>query len=864
MIIFHISPAQNLLEKEISLNLKNQTIDSVLRSIENLSGLPFSYSNNILNNQEIVSIKVRNSSIKETLEKMFKDKRLQFLVVENHIVIKRENSNKNNNNRFTISGYVLDNLSGEVLIGANIVIPELNTGTISNEYGFYSITLPEGEYQINYSFLGYMNIIKTINLQRDIVVSEKMNFNRQFLGVVVVNAREKEDVVKAQKINMVNISPTDLQETPGFMGEKDIIKSLQLIPGVKNHGDGSSFFYVRGGDRDQNLILIDEAPVYNPSHLLGFYTSFIPEATKDIKLYKGNQPVKYGGRLSSVLHIRTKDGNDQRLSGSGSLGLFTHRFTLEGPLKKDKISLFTSIRRSNLNWLINQGSTNTDIRFSDFNFKINWRLNSRNRLFFSSYSGVDKMIIGAPEEDKFGIKWNNFAFTLRWNHLFSDRFFSNTTLTGSNYDYYLIISEANNEFWNSNISSLSFKNDFTFFHTPKTKQTFGFAFGGYTFNPGELVLQVDQGAFGYSEYFMKLASEVGLYHGFEHEFSKKLSVDMGYRLSFWNNIGPATEYGYNQVYQVTDTTIYADNNAYNGFEGFEPRVGMTYKIDSLSGISINYSKTKQYLQVLSNSISPFTSLEIWLPSGPNILPQKAKQYSIEYFKRIQNHNLDLTAEVFYKDMFNQIDYTDHARMLLNPLIEAELRFGTSWAYGLELLVKKQYDKIRGWIGYSYSRTRKKIKDLNNGEPFAPFYDRPHAINLNLSYYYSKRWLFSANWIYSSGSAISQPIGYFQYQGYTLPVYGAKNNARLPDYHRLDVSATLDLNSNSEKRFQHDITFSLYNAYWRKNYFSINYNKTFLDNGSIVIPSDMYKASDLVPTGKYIFGILPSITYNLRF
>ncbi|OFY35712.1 MAG: hypothetical protein A2W91_13935 [Bacteroidetes bacterium GWF2_38_335] len=767
------------------------------------------------------------------------------------------------NGKFTVSGFIKDKTAGETLIGASVYAKETNTGTTTNEYGFYSLTLNAGEYYLVISFLGYEDLIIPLILDKNQTISRNLSIKSEYIQVVEVNAENENKLIEKSIIGEVEMKPSELKTIPGFMGEKDIIKSLQMIPGIKSYGDGSSFFYVRGGDRDQNLILIDDAPVFNPSHLLGFYTSFIPEATKDVKVYKGDLPVKYGGRLSSVLEIRTKDGNMNTISGSGSLGAFTSRITIEGPIKKEKSSFFTSYRRSNLNWLLNNSSNNTNIYFSDFNYKINFTLNSNNRLFFSGYNGNDEMMM----DDNFGIKWKNNAFTLRWNHIFNDRLFSNTTLTTSSYNYFLIISEADTSYWNSSISNVSVKSDLTFFHNPGIKQTFGVFLGGYYFNPGEYIERsnpMNELRFGFSEYYTKNSAELGVYHGIEFEPAKNLNMNAGYRLTNWLNIGPATEYKYNNIYEVSGVKEYTSTSSYHSYGGFEPRISANYKLNGKSSVKAGYSRTLQYLQVLSNSISPFTSLEIWLPAGPYIQPQKANQYSAGYFRKIKNPALDVSAELFYKRMKNQIDYTDHANMLLNPYIEAELRFGTAFSYGLEIFVRKETGKLTGWFGYTYSKTRKTIKNINNDKPFAPFYDRPHDITLNLAYTLNKRWTFSASWVYSTGSAISLPIGFFNYQGITLPIYGEKNNARLPDYHRLDLAVVLNLNPKSEKRFKHNISLSLYNAYWRKNLFSINYNKLLLNDGSIVIPSDMYKASDLVPTSKYMTGILPAISYNLNF
>ncbi len=858
----------DLLHKKISIDIKNQPLPQVLDIISKKYDINFSYSNKLITDDIIVSIKEKKKTLQYVFDKMLKNHNIDYMVIENNIVFKKteakqEPSVKPKKNKYTVSGYLKDKATGELMISTSVYVKELHAGTITNSYGFYSLTLPEGEYNLIFSFIGYNDVIVPIKLNKDLHISQSLEFNDEFLSEVLVKANEDTDFLTGSQLSEVKMNAESFKTIPSFMGETEVVKSLQLLPGIKSYGDGSTFFYVRGGERDQNQILIDEAPVYNPTHLLGFFSSFVPEAIKDVKIYKGDFPANYGNRLSSVIDIKTKDGNMNTISGNAGFGLFMSRFSLEGPIKKQKSSFFVSYRRSNLKWLFNK-KTNQNLYFYDFNFKFNIRISQKDRIFFSGYSGKDNYTTIGLEKNNFGLKWKNGASTLRWNHLFNEKLFSNITLTASNYDYFLVISEQNNEYWNSKIANLSLKSDFTYYQTPELTIKFGISFTAHEFIPGKLHLNDNQIRASYPVINPKNAGETVLYLTNQQKINNKINISYGGRLSAWRNIGQATEYVFNENYLPIDTFTYDKAVVYHKYLNLDPKINLNLKLNSTNSLKFGINKTSQYLQLLSNSISPFTSLEVWVPSGPNIKPQKALQYSAGYYKKVKKYNFNFALEGFYKTMKNQIDYKDHANMLLNPLIEGELRFGTAKAYGMEIMINRTFGKLTGITSYTYSRIFKKIKDINNNEPFPAFQDRPHSFSLNVSYKLSKAWTCSANWLYSSGSAISVPTAFYYYNGYSLPVYGQKNNGRLPDYHRLDIMIKLNLNPDHKGSFKHCLVFTLYNAYWNKNYISVNYNQVELENGTFTVPGNMLNSGEYVPTSIYLLGTIPSISYSLEF
>ena len=856
------------LDSRISLDIKLEKLGKVLRQIEREGGFKFSYSRKIVPVQEKVTISVTNQSISNALSQLLTPLGIEFALVEKQVVLKKSKittvqppstPSVKTNSSFTVSGTIQDLKSGESLIGATIYIEELQSGSITNAYGFYSMTIPQGSYRFTYSYIGFKEVKKEITLNQNIELNIRLDEDTELLQEVIIDASHSIAFIENVQKGHTELRPVAVAQMPALMGEHDVIKSLQLVPGIKLFADGSTNFNVRGGDRDQNLILLDEAPIYNPSHVLGLFSTIIPDAAKDIKIYKGDLPVQQGGRLSSLIDIKTYEGNMTKFGLSGSIGLAASRLSVEGPLKKDKSSYFISGRFSNLNWFTrNIANSNAKIGFYDFNTKFNISLNKYNRLYFSFYSGLDNF----EDIGNSGIQWGNFAGTLRWNHIFNSRLFSNTTLYSSWYNYYLITSIPNNDRWHSSIANLSLKSDFSYFINPENNVYFGAKISFHGFNPGNY--EPGNGIMPQSVPVVpkKNANEVALYAGNEQQFFEKISIKYGLRLSVWQNIGPTTEYTYDENYNPINATQYNKGEIYNTYVELAPRLGLAYQISSGLSAKAFYTRSIQNVHLITNSISPFTNFEVWLPSSLNIKPQKADQIGAGLFMKWPEKSLALSGEVYYKWMDNQIDYIDHASMILNPFIEGELRFGKGRSYGGEIQLEKKQGTLTGWIGYSYSRSFRKIVEINNGKEFPTYFDRPHEISLFLSQKLGRKWDIGVNWIYNTGASITSPTGFYQFESQKVPIYAERGNDRLPDYHRLDFSVNFQLNRPGN-RFKHYINLSMYNFYGQHNPVYLNFNKTIASNGDLVVPGDLFPPPDQTASYTYIYNFIPSISYNFK-
>jgi len=863
VLIASILSAQKInLQQKITIVAKNKTLKSVLDEIQKKSDIKFSYNTQSINSDIKVTLIARKKSVNSILKNLFSDINIDFIPVEKQIVLKKKFVvpqkkpviKKRSTKTFTVSGYVRNEFDGEVLIGAGISLQNSFQGTMTNEYGFYSLSLLEGKYILNFSYIGYENNQIELNLNSNKNISQKLNIDASEIEIVVITEDDNIDVFEKTPLKQTKLTNKMITSNVGLAGEADVVKSIQNIPGITSYGDGSVLFYVRGGGKDQNLIMIDDAPIYNPSHLFGFFSAIAPDAVNDMKIYKNNFPVKYGGRLSSLIDIKTKDGNLYNWGFSGKITPFTGSYTIDGPVKKQKSTFLVNLRRSHINWLVK--NSYTDINFYDFHAKFNTKLNRKNRLFFSMYKGRDLLTVNIPAFGTAGLSWQNNALSVRWNHLYSDKLFSNTTLHTSKYDYFLYYSLENNNYWNSYIGNLSLKNDFTYFLNPENRIDFGLNINSYFFNPGNL-----NNDFFKRSVYASDAFENVLYIGHNTKIKEKFNLIYGIRLINWNNVGPSTIFSFDDNFQVSDTINYPEG-VFNTYINIEPQISIAYSFSNTLIAKISYDRHIQHLQLLSNSISPFTTLDVWMPSGLNIKPEKSHQFVAgmnKYFSEI-----NISAEIYYKTIQNLIDYDDHANMLLNPYIEGELRFGDAYSYGFEFSMQKQKGNFNFYSAYTYSRIFATIEDINGGEKFPARHDKPHNINLNVSYKANKRWKFNMNWVFSSGMRFSSPTGFFYYQSYNLPIYAEKNNDKLPDYHRLDISAILNLNKKETAKYKHDITFSIFNFYGRNNIIAVNFNKIQTDKGKFQVPVNLISEQEIIPTSKYLLGFMPSIAYSFKF
>ncbi len=754
--------------------------------------------------------------------------------------------------RFTISGNIKDKQTGEELIGATIYIREIKTGTTTNVYGFYSISLNPGQYNILYSFVGYASVEKSIELKENQTLNIDLQTREQQLKEVVITGERPDENIRKPEMSVIKMDIKSINKIPALMGEVDIIKAIQMLPGVQSTSEGSSGFSVRGGSPDQNLILLDEAIVYNASHLLGFFSVFNNDAIKDVTLYKGDIPASSGGRLSSLLDIRMKDGNQKNFSAAGGISTISSRLTLEGPLDKDRTSFLVAGRRTYVDLFL-PFAKNKDIRdnilyFYDFNAKINHRVNDRNRIFLSGYFGRDIF-----SNDFARMSLGNQTGTFRWNHLFSQKLFSNFTLIHSMYDYQLGTPEgnANSFLWKSKMQNQSVKGDFTWYANPNNTIRFGAAAIVHTFDPGIAKGTGDESLFTEYKLPLNYAIEYGLYLSNEQKVNDKLLIKYGVRLSAFQNIGRATVYNYDKDYNAIDSTIYSKGEIFNTWHALEPRLGANYMISTTQSVKASYSRTVQYVHLAQNSTAG-TPLDLWFPSSPNVKPQKADQFAIGYFKNLKDNTIETSAEVYYKLMYDVIDFKDNAELLLNPKLEGELRIGKGRSYGLELMVKKNNGKLNGWISYTWSATRRKIEGINNGQSYRAPYEKPHNISVILNYEFTERSSLSANWVYATGAPVTFPTGRAVIGNVIVPIYSDRNAYRLPDYHRLDLSYTLKEKNKKNRKWQGEWNFSVYNAYGRKNAWAINFTQE-QDN-----PLTTYAEKT------YLFSIIPAITYNFKF
>ncbi len=749
--------------------------------------------------------------------------------------------------KFTLSGHIGDAASGEELIGATIYIKELASGGVTNVYGFYSLTIPAGDYHIRYSYVGYESKTINIALHKDIIQNMELAVQEATLDEVIVKAEADNENIQSTDIGVVKMNVKEMTKIPVLFGEQDIIKTLTLMPGVSSGGEGKGGFYVRGGNTDQNLILLDEAPVYNANHLMGFFSVFNSDALKDIKLYKSGIPAQFGGRLSSVLDVHMKDGNLKKYSVSGGLGLISSRLTVEGPIVKDQGSFIVSGRRTYADLLL--GLMDPDYRdmslyFYDLNAKANYKLGDKDRLFISGYFGQDRL--GA---ENFGFNWGNATGTLRWNHIFHNRLFSNTSFIYSSYQYEIKVNRGNTDFSiKSGIEDYHLKQDYTFFANTNNTIKFGFDAIYHTFKPGAFVA-ADGSGLNDLVVDNKYAFESGIYVANEQKIGSRILLDYGIRLSMFNEVGPGTVYAYDSDGDIIGQEEYGSLDHMTTYWEPEPRIAFSYILNEASSLKASFQRNAQYIHLLSASTSD-NPTDVWMPSSSLIKPGKANQYSVGYFRNFFENMVETSVEIYYKDMADIVDYKDGADVLLNEHVESDLVFGKGRSYGIEMLFKKRLGRFTGWVGYTISRTEHQFDLINNGDWLPARQDRTHDVSLVGMYDINKKLSVSATWVYYTGDAVTMPSGRYMVDGNIVPYYTERNGYRMPDYHRLDLSLTLL--GKQTKKFQSSWNFSIYNAYARENAYSISFQE------SETVPGTMEAVQFS------LFSIIPSVTWNFKF
>jgi hypothetical protein len=768
--------------------------------------------------------------------------------------------------KFNLSGSVLEASSNENLFGVNIIVKELNIGTTTNEYGFFSIAIPEGTYTLQVSYIGFKTIQETVVMNQNIRRNFALVVSNQMLDEVILTDRVNKIEIRKPEMSVNKLTSKDIKELPVVLGEADILRAILTLPGVTNAGEGQSGFNVRGGGADQNLVLLDEAILFNSSHLFGFFSVFNPDAVKDLKLYKGGIPARFGGRLSSVLDIYQKEGNSKKFEMNGGIGLISSRLLAEGPLKKDKGSFLVAGRSSYAHLFLKLADNENSAYFYDLNTKLSYKLNENNNVYLSGYFGRDVFSISESFINTYG----NSVFNLRWNHLINDKLFSNLSMIYSDYYYGLEIDFVG-FIWDSGIKNYNLKYDFKHYLNEKTKLTYGFNGIYHEFNPGQIRPNNASSSINPETLDAKFAFEPAVYFDVEKQISERFTFNAGLRYSQFYRLGQQNMNVYendqavvfNSVFQIYEkatpigTISYDRNESIANFDNFEPRLAMSYVLNDQTSIKASFQRMAQYLHLISNTQSP-TPLDVWTPSDNFLKPQTSDQYAVGYYKNFSEDVFSFEVETFYKRINNRIDYIDGADLIANRAIEQVVLNGRARAYGMEVLFRKNSGKFNGWIAYTLSRSEQQTSGrtpeetgINNGNWYKTGFDKLHDLSIVANYKLSSKWRFGATFALQTGQPVTFPNGQYEFMGIRVPSYGARNEDNLPAYHHLDVSATLTPDRNDGRNWQGEWVFSIYNLYNRRNAASIAFrqNETTGLNEAVRLS---------------IFGIIPSVTYNFKF
>ena len=776
----------------------------------------------------------------------------------------------------TLSGYITDGNNGEALIGAKIFIPSTKQGAITNTYGFYSLTLPVGKYTVEYRYASYLTVTKEIDLSKDITLNIELGSSVNNLNEVEISAKKGENVNSA-KLGQVELEMEQIKTLPAFMGEVDIIKTIQLLPGVSSVSEGGQGFYVRGGGPDQNLVLVDEAVVYNAAHLFGFFSVFNADAVKSVNLTKGGMPANFGGRMSSVLEVNMNEGNNKSFKVKGGIGAISSRITVEGPLKKDKGSFIVSGRRTYIDVIMKAAIPDTSpfagtsYFFYDFNLKLNYKITQKDRIFLSGYYGKDVFSFGNRNDD-FNVKmpWGNGIASLRWNHLFNPKLFMNVTTTFTDYMFKFGSNQDQFRFsLNSGVRDFGAKVDFSYYPNAKHKIKWGADYIFHTFTPTSVSAESDSVVFDTGLAQKLYSHESAIYVTDEFDLSEKWKFNAGLRYSMYQHVGPFTRYIKGDIGTPDSTIEFGKGDLIKFYGGFEPRFSFRWLLPDNSSIKAGYSFNYQYIHLTSLSAVSLPT-DIWYPTTDKAKPQNGWQTSIGYFKNFDNDKWETSIEAYYKGMNNLIEYKEGALPgdNVNDNTDNLLVFGKGWSYGIELFVKRSLGKLTGWVGYTWSKTERKFADLNEGNPFPAKYDRRHDLSIVATYKLNDRWTFGSSFIYATGNTLTLPTSWYVQEQNLLFNYGARNSTRMAPYHRLDLSATwydkatktkIDTSTGQKmeikKKFRHNWAFSVYNVYNRANPFFL-----YVDNDGDFLTGD-FKLSVKQVT---LFPVIPSVTWNFEF
>lgn len=855
-----------LLNKTIELEKTSGTIPDFLEELGRKYKLRFSYDESIIP-KERYKVYKKTWQVKDLLQKLLQKAQIRFRVINGQIILTRYKMGK-----VTLSGTVTVANNGEQLPGAVVYLKELGVGAVSNSFGFYSVTVPVGKYTILCSFVGYKNTVKEQlleqNLHLDLELQPKID---QLLEVVVTasddKSKEQIESIKNTQMSTHAVEIERIQRTPMLAGEADVLKSIQFLPGVQSAQAGTAGFSVRGGAYDQNLILLDDAPVYNIAHSMGLFSVFNADAVKDVRIYKGAIPAKYGGRLSSVVDIRMKEGNDQKLSFNGGVGIAGSRLTVEAPIGS-KASFLVSGRYGYLGHVANklhalfaktipaveQYGGNSEIDFYDLNAKFNVELNQKNKIYFSAFGSKDHFFNDALFENN-TLDWGNQTASFRWNHIFNNRLFSNLTLVYGNFDYAYVRNDDHRNFkWSANMQQQGLKLDFDYFASPQSTINFGASVDRHLFAPGKITGLSDSSVVQSFALDNKQAIETAFYVNHQWGIGKRFLINYGVRVSSFHNIGSGTQYIYNDDQTLNREEQFGKGEVMQTYYGFAPRLSLRYLLNETSSLKASYSRTYQYLHLVSTSNAGLPT-DVWLPVDNNIRPRVADQVALGYFKDFSGATYRFSAEAYYKKLYNVLDYIDNADIFLNKNIETQINSGDGQAYGVEVSIEKKKGKLTGWLNYTWSKATQQVAGISQGQVYAPVYDRRHNLSLVASYQLSKRWSLSANYAYMTGTRVTVPEGTYASNYGIVTYYSGRNNFKLPAFHQLDLNATLKSKARKkqdQRRWQSEWVFGVTNAYNQKNSFALFYNRAKNDGTD----DGMYHM--------YLFGLMPSVTYNFKF
>ncbi len=757
----------------------------------------------------------------------------------------------------TLSGYTRDKLNSEALPGVYIQLKELQRGIETNKEGFFTLSIPAGIYTIEAKLPGYDFFSRTMPMSVDTLLNITMELNANLLNEVTISSEHPNINIRRSEMSVEKLNIQQIKIIPALFGEVDIIKAIQLLPGVQSTSEGSSGFSVRGGSPDQNLILFEDATVYNASHLMGFFSIFNNDAVQNVTLYKGDIPTIYGGRLSSLLDVSSRSGNNE-FGGAAGIGLIASRLMLEGPIVKNNASFLIAARRTYADIFLglssNEDLYDVSLFFYDLNAQIQGKINAKNYLSFTGYLGRDKY--GGNDT---GMDFGNKTFSLRWKHLFSEKLFMHLEPIGSHYNYKMTANSPSIKGeWESGIVEYGLRDDFTYIPDKLSTFKFGYNSTFQQFRPGNAVGTIEGKSTPYRiDIAKQKAWENALYFHHQHTFFHKWTIKYGLRYTRFDNIGPTTNYIIDNNYTLIDSVTIRKGDFYNTYHGLEPRAGMVYVFNEAISVKASYSRTIQFLHLLSMSTSG-SPLDVWVPSNPTIKPQSSQQFAAGVFNNFFDNLLETSLEIYYKKLDNVIDFKDHPQVLGNDIIETEIRMGKGESYGIEFMLRKNTGKLAGWFSYTYSRSFRTIPAINKGEAYSAPYDRPHNINIVLSYTFNRRLTASLNWVYATGQPVTFPEARYQFGDDFIPVFTARNTYRMPDYHRMDASVNIQLGDLQKKsKWKHELNISVYNLYWRKNPWTINYRTENLYINDMEVSSQYAQMT-------YLFGIVPSITYNISF